>query len=599
MAKRVKKAVEAAPEANYAGDMFSSRPQVDQKFYIFTNRNNLNSILSTGNILPKSLSAKYYGDAGSLVEDGIVLFDGGINESISNALGITGTNFPVLLEVPGSRLSGIGYSVKSGGTLERVQLPPSEGDLLVVFHAIPTSLVQWFHFRSEDELMEYKVREFGNVPPLHDDKIGISPELFSYDRAFQLSNLPSIPAPSRIPKEGLKSRYNLLDRITGSLLLVGVQVSIDLDVPIAIVQSQLQVLLRGLSDIESADTGNIFQPANGFFQSLAGDSPISTDNFETANLSEYDRTEMRLFSTILTQITTIRHDEFVASVFLSDVRREFLHGTDAGDRRNQSYERTFDRMQQVLNYEIDIDEFFNFLDTDTQVTIALLCFLLRPDPENVLTWREERTPPPWKQRTIAAIFAGALYGFAAMPTRLRYRINGRLPGFLAFQTARYLNAGAGSFQLSQPVNNEIVAGYSEDGQEQLSGWNQILVSRASEFDFGSAIQAWLFVDPNATDLLEDAIALCEEMKWTDAIRSTIRFGDRHFTLQFDGAEHVLDLSGKVNLEHRIETDIFRSHLRETPLQQIQQRAGVATVRRFVLRGQQLPEPGKRTVGKRK
>lgn len=552
-------------------DELSENPSADKAatFYFVTNRFNLLEILSSGWIKPAIWYPKYYRDLGEACPERIpLLLDFPSERLINEVFGSVSSSFPVLVEVDLLGMKGCGLRIDRDFRPEETDISAVDSGLcFLVNGTVPSSRVSKVYFRSEQELQDYRVRSFSNVP-LEESLLSVNPDAFTgpeHDTARFLEAIADVARNS--PQDSHNYDSKTPGALGGALTMLFKLSEANYAVSLELLANCINQLAGlALSNTETAATGNPNAAAAILaVLNVLTEAPSVRTSLESGN------TELLLIQLITRQLASSQLDEFYGEGFLELVYAEFQsqleewfpNATDIWE----DYARGFSSIQDTITGISEIDEILvdaQFRDVPTLT--ALTIFLLKPEPEKCLTWNDDSRLQDNFALMMALAFSGALYGRSRIPTDARpSKESLRLLDEL---TALALNRESGGLSWDAPYSTTIDTTEVRDYTiETLSVDGAILVKRKKPV---AKPEKW-FERILALDLKNErhqatAIELCNVAGWTDCIVTEILLQGRDFILEHHARKpHSIRIEGKVEINERIHEDRFFRRVNELPL----------------------------------
>ena len=205
----------AAPKEEVAAKKLAEEG-LRQKWCIPVNRHNLSKILSGGIIAPQNSFTDYKNDAQSFLEGSIILLKGGV----SNALMLTedfvgSSNFLTLVEIDFEELNTkLIHQIPS----EKDSNGKSQDNVITYSGAIPSSNIKTIYFQLEEDLQDFQVREFEDVPS---DAVNVEVNESLFNQQISYDFFEAVKAvPKNKNSSQYKSIYKKSDAYVGSLAVL-------------------------------------------------------------------------------------------------------------------------------------------------------------------------------------------------------------------------------------------------------------------------------------------------------------------------------------------------------------------------------------------
>lgn len=553
----------------------SAETGAEKVAYLLTNQNNLNYILSNGWIVPREIYSKYYPDPSEHTPGFVpLMLLPPSEELVRTTTEQSDSSFPVVVEINIADLEGEILVVTSTGITDTIRNSHELSDdhlVMMLRGAIPLNRVNTVYFRDQRDLKEFSIRPY---VARRDVKSSVSRDLF--DSASDVSvDLLAAVAVDEVDAEGFLQEqvYRNASAFAGVAILLSNALSISPGLPLSAMHSLLRPLVRKgeYSDLPDSIDGD--SPVNYWLMLAAltiSDQDYRAKSVQLDTLLYSRMTEQQVADTILLKATLhglLSYEDpqtFVPSQFLDIVLRDFTQHlsavfSDRIDRLAEQYRLVFDLIQQVLESSISLDEFFAFLSMDTEVTTALLCFLLRHHPEDVLTWADDLREYNWGTLALAALLSGTLYGRSRIP--IVSGQHSRMIDFIDYLAASVVNRRLGSICFKEL---EDALQIIEDGETtQLLYKDRVLFAKQVASGVEHLVDKLLasaFDSP-----LEErvGILLSRKLKWDHCLTTVIRLDDRDFALQHHGSRKEIRIVGETETRLQLNVAEFRKQLHQT------------------------------------
>ena len=543
--------------------------------YVLTNQNNLNYVLSNGWIVPREVYSKYYPDPSEHTLGFIpLMLVPPPDEFIQATIDESSTSFPVIIEINIADLQGEIPVVDTSGAVATVTNSKelSEDHLLILLHgAIPLNRVNIVYFRGETELKEFTVRPYVSR---RDIKMSVSSDVFNSSNEISLDLLKVAVSESRPKSSSDIDVYQRASAFAGVALLLSNALEASQNLPLSVIHSWLRPLLyREEYDSLIRNSDNV---AIVDYWLMYATLIIWMENSQT-NLSGFEKvfysemTERQLSDTILLKLVLeklLEYEDphkFVPERFLNEIRPSLtarLKKTlpDRAEHLIDQYNLVFERMGQVLEGTISLDEFFAFLSADTEITNALLCFLMRHRPEDVLSWDNDLRTNDWGTLALAVLFSGLLYRRGRIPTRSDNQK--RLFDFIDYLTANKVNRFLGSVYFADLEDELRYVNLSNRNSKLLYKDRQLFEKQLSD-ETERCLDILLEINFEDSNNENIGILLAQKMGWHHCITSVIRLDEREFALQYYTGRRELRIVGPVQVRVQLNTVEFIKQLRQT------------------------------------
>jgi len=383
-------------KSNTAGTLFAG----DNRLLFATNRANVLSILSSGLIRARAAYSKYYDDLLAVCPGHILLFRRCFPRSLMSLLsGSEAGLFPVLVEIDTKRLSIAGKSVrvKMDLTLD-LEVTGHVEDVFceLVSSPIPSSAIARLCFDSQENLEDFKARDFNNVPALF--PLAVVPSFFGEggpDPDHFRSILQQItPAPGSVDD------FRHLDSAMGAMNMLSLLVP-----PMKTWLNGLAASTAFPNTIKTTDSG-----APKWLTSLVG-RIMARESLTTEGLGTDDLL-MAAAVNVLRSMSPL--DGWVESKVASDIASEAMNGADS----NQSAE--IESWRDVVIAVAKADRQAGSLsDAGSVVRRGLMLLVLRCQPERIVLAGDTPLKPGPMVTAIAGLMSGLFHGYSRLSKDLK------------------------------------------------------------------------------------------------------------------------------------------------------------------------------------
>lgn len=539
--------------------------------YIVTNQNNLNYILSNGWIVPRTIYSKYYDDLGKYTPDFVpILIHQPSNDLINQSVETTATTFPVIIEVNIYDLTGVLYSINKSSFLEIVRNTidlKDDHSVVLIQGVIPLSRIEAVHFRTENEFKEFNVRSYVSRRKV---EFKISSDLFISSDTSDI-NLLSDLGKFEVGGNISQSLYNRTSAFAGASLLVSNVWHVNQNLPFETILWLLRPILSVTKDmniVQEASRPSILRHwleviSRVLFEELFSLDESTLHNAASAHMTEQQAADTALLKTCIAHLLNYSiPSSFVSEQFLDEILGDFGNLLfevipHHSDTLLEHYRDVFTRMHQVLDSSISLDEFFAFLSFDTEITTGLLCFLLRPRPEDTVTWSEDLDVSKSNILAIALIFSGILYKRGRIPVNSSETSS--MTDFIDYLAAHVVNHITGSIAFTK-LQDELAMIETHSTQE-LRYKNKALLSRnihnIPDTSIIDRLAESSFADPNEESA---AILISQKMGWFHCLTSVIQLTDREFSLQYHKSRKEMRVAGTVNIQIQLNSAEFKKQI---------------------------------------
>lgn len=479
--------------------------QPGETWYVPAVRNNVIGMMSASLVMPAVGLTKYYDDVLSLVPGRILLTTTGARGDWFGTAD-DGSDLPSLVELA-LRLSGT------------EKLEGADGTVAAPAAVVPRSRVRRIHFRSARDAEEFQARRYDNFSP-DDTVVLVSPELFERD----------LPSPEEIAS-WVSSRgdedppldaadITSADCFTGALtMLVGCPAT-----------SGAELEVRATLFGRLAAAAHDAPPAAAVAEALGTDDWLSGD-------SDDDRALLRAVTQVLGSIAPA--SRLGARRVLTDVRRALGDGAE-----RPAVAANLARAESILKSESELRPMGS---SGLRSAKALLLFLLRPRPEEVVTWADDMAGDPFAV-TGAAVLSGLTCGARLVPEDIRP--SGAM-GLLTEIEADRINGSRGfplgpfAPSVSKAVHLDTEPGEHGERRILAIGEHQMSARLTPPVEPG---QGELFADEPAPaqvdghdlialvegadlarpEIARAAAAVCRRYGWDDLVQTVVPYGAEGF-----------------------------------------------------------------------
>jgi hypothetical protein len=357
-----------------------------QRVFLATNRHNVLKALATRTLAPLAGYAdKYYEDLLRFAPGRIPLLADGVGPDVA-ALVIAGEfDFPVLVEVDSAALADRDVAA-FGSTPGRARVGADRWRAWAPAGPLPFHVVSAIHFRSSNDLTEFSLNDYADVRPVP-QLMRVSADLFTSElAASDLTDwLGSLEVPSTVPAEALIDRR-------GGALLMGAS---------AVAEDQVDAIV---SLINRTAFSPVSPAVAGLASWVAGleiprDGPERVSAWVIADeLALVDRNKVW------------RPPEIVEAV------RHRIATTGLTNEQLETISAVLDRTGAILRSEVAFERLRSGGSSSLK---ALLCVLMRPEPERFASWDLEEAGADDDVQFTATALLGSLTGRARVPTSMR------------------------------------------------------------------------------------------------------------------------------------------------------------------------------------
>ena len=360
--------------------------------YVVTNQVNLRDSLAAGFIGPfNSFFRNYAADFLALCPGRIPLFSGRITQDMLDFVRQhhPATTIPVILEVNLTQ-----------SDLQRIPELQTEADgpgrsCLAYDRLIGLESLKAIHFLSEEELTEFRVRIFRDMPD-YAQLMRCTPSLLQdsgstvQEVTVWLENLPSLPEPD-------SASFMAHDRVAGAYLLA---------LPFTPSPARRDLLEL----VKRRSTADKLLLPSWLAKGIYPEDQLIT--------SAGDENEV-----LFAACTQVLHDTGTAV----STGQRILDRVEAELARHNLHDSpSLDILKKARLYLLNEERFRPLKSSRFVVAAALLLFLMRPDPERLAGWDQHETGATAEVMQTAMVFAGLFKGRKSLDTRLRPIENDRI-----------------------------------------------------------------------------------------------------------------------------------------------------------------------------
>ena len=343
-----------------------------KSYFIPMNRVNLCTVLASGVISSSSKYNEYDDDIQKLSPDNLILTKDTFNFLKAEEF-IQSSTFGILIEVDVRNIDLKNLYIFNDGSFTNTSA--IEGDFLFCSESILVQDIECIHFRTDEDLEDFKIRGFDNVP-VDVASYKISPNLFSEQKNIEiLKQLRELESSINFDKNEYQKADAYAGAITCFLNFIG-------------------------SDLQDF---NFFK---NFTSALLKNSILPM--YENGIVNKLDQD---LFKITLTKMIDAKLSlGWQPKILLNDIASAIE--TEQYDDKDQ------DIFKKWLNASLEILENKRTVSTLTDdhfvIGRALLLLLMRPTPEDLRRSISSSLEPGKKVITIASIFIGARYGLETL-----------------------------------------------------------------------------------------------------------------------------------------------------------------------------------------
>jgi len=548
----------------------ASNPTKGPHVLLLTNRFNLLEFLSSGFVKPIDTYVKSYADLGANCPAGIPLLlktpPKEIVVAMSEAEPIA---FPVLLDIELALPIGPVLLVDAAYNVVETADFTWETDAvcLVMQGVIPLDRVRQVYFRNEQELREHELRQYDNIRA-KSVLLYVAPERFDGPTIEMERMLTALTeANDRLPGLDL-ARIRRAEAAGGALLMVSGLANHLPGFTLADLVPALQALAGSTQHAESSE-GSLAR-----FLTQITDLTDHTANEKAGAVGNLDQAEALLFSIALQELALVTASDFYNADCLEQIRVKFLaelqnRGADASFVTG--FAQLLEDAARVLGDQKTVDDFPR---EQSQVVTALLLFLMRNGPVQVVSWLNERFQVTPNVAMMMVALSGALYGRAQIPVDSRPSVD--MERFIDSGIATRLN------QTASGASDRQLQFYSEanSGVTMIKYGTSVLIERidavtlpstyglpgeALPFQEVSVVERLLKSDLTAEADKNAALYLCRAAKWDDCVTSIIPLARRKYVMtnSIGNGEAQLRISGFIAApEIEVRPKEFRAKLGE-------------------------------------
>jgi hypothetical protein len=461
-------------------------------FYL-TNRFNVLHILGSSFLGPRSWYEKYYTDLLEWSPVRLPIFDGSIPASASELVSAESDDaFPVAVELTREGVVDNSAPYLQEAAEEESPLGDAAWKLVTCSGCIPIADVCRIHFRSPQDLEEFEVREYENIPSQLVRRV-VTPELF-VGPALTADRLKAWLA--QLPKEDVlqSEAFESIDRILGALNVVasactGRQAELE----------WLKSLLTG-TEVQAKSEAPLWINR----ATLRGERMKPQRGIPAA-----DRELFPAAMAVLRRVHAAR--EWRPMEILREIE-ERVTSAGLGKKDGTDLDKALKRAATLVRNE---DAFRPFkVGSGMPAAKALIMVLMRPDPQQVLDWPSEESGADLKTRLAAAALVGSLWGHTRLPVGIR-----------SASMDRFLSA-VGLLELGETAGAERVRRYSPI-DVQVETVKTAEDSRTGRLLWrGDELMSRPMQDSSLSQLCEAAddvklAVICERLGWGDCVGFTI------------------------------------------------------------------------------
>ena len=355
--------------------------ELRQKWCIPVNRHNLSKILSGGIIAPQNSFPDYKNDAQSFLEGSIILLKGGVSKALMLTEDFVGSsNFLTLVEID---IEELNTKLIHQIPIEKDLNGKSQDNVITYSGAIPSSNIKTIYFQLEEDLQDFQVREFEDVPS-DAVNVEVSESLFNQQISYDF-----FEAVKAVPKNKNSSQYKSIykksDAYVGSLAV--------------------------LSEVMVAEE-RWFK----FFE----DTIISNKNENLKNIKHFSSIcsdiENRLFCIAYELLVDIDGEkDWYAKDFLDDLDKK-IKEIDNSLEDKKTYNTWKKICISILNHEGDVPPLG---DDGCRVFRAVMLILLRSTPEDISASKNSSLSSGDEVVAFASFLVGAKMGFQRLSKNLK------------------------------------------------------------------------------------------------------------------------------------------------------------------------------------
>ncbi len=513
-----------------------------ESLLFLTNRFNVLRILSSGFIGPRAWFPKYYKDLLDQSPGRIVLFRGGVSQSVGNAVLEEGeTSLPVILEIETEALGSLPLPALTSEGVGAQEPLGSKGCVAWAGSGcIPFFALRALHFRLPAEKEEFEARGYDNIPA-NAVPLAVTPALFETDGpdlSALLTWLKTLPDEDGPQREDL----DRIDRTLGALNLITATLP---GSPEHL--GQLGALLAGTP---------VPQGTEGFPPWINDGSLRGEQVKAQRGIAAVDRELFPRATKILRGIEPARSWKPVD--ILEEVQAS-MSGVTLPKKEASDLGKAFHYGIAILKNEVAFKPFRH--GSALPAAKGLLMALMRPGPEDLLAWPVAESGADLPTLLAAAAFCGLLQGHARLPAGTR---TVSLDRFLSARGAADL--GPKSRELCRIEPNDLrlqVERVSSDGEQHLAlTWRgETVVTKA--LPPSSLIELLDALDNTDPNVQVGLIDVCERNSWGECVQFNLALSAAGARIQMtDGKPSMVNIIGlgRPNIVYSVDVAALRARL---------------------------------------
>lgn len=505
-----------------------------EPLYYITNQYNLREILAGGFIGSRaSFDDKYYKD---LLEDSpgrIPLFTLPVEPFLFQKVNEHDpeTSFAVVLQIDPARLE----------MDSSVRINEREKDVCIAYAGvIPLKNVSAIHFLSAENLSEFEVRSYSNMPNPR-ELYRVSPELtqtpgHAPDILQKIKELPELAFPT-------VGQFSSLDRVSGSISL-------------CICRSEGKEQSKQLLNLLEVGKKTKKTDRIPAWFDLGLERKSKEDIYKLTDIDKL------VFASTVTVLHSYNLNSIGQRIKILEEIKQLINAHPAIEEYKGTLDKSFTKIQRLLRLEDDFEPFKLSPGYDT--LRGLLLFLMRPHHKELLSWSPSETNASQPVMLTALAYSGIVIGRKGLDTEYR-------PAKTDLEIAELVVAALNliSKQNDRPVKTDTKTPKTRTTKSQsaiTAAGSAVAVPlqlvTASSLDWKTIQEEVLNEKKDDPAFIGSAVWLCRERGWKDCVTAVVNWSVKENFSMKSGQKNELTirLSGFPEISYELDFEQFKLNL---------------------------------------
>jgi len=511
---------------------------ITEPLYYITNQYNLREILSGGFIGNReSFDDKYYKDLLEESPGRIPLFTLPIELSLFQKVNAhdSETSFAVVLEIDPAKIETDSYA--------EIKMAEKDGNPRLVCMAsrgvISLKSVSAIHFLSAENLSEFEVRSYSNMPnPRELYKVG--PQLARTEGSIpdilqRIRELPGLAYPTR-------DQFSALDRISGAISLC---------------------IFRSEGKEQSKQLLSLLEPAKKTKKTdkIPSWFRLGLEKKSKEEISRLSDINELVFASTIAVLHTHNLNTIGQKPKILEEIKKLVYDHPTIEEYRETLDKSFTKIQRLLRLEDDFEP-FKPSSTIYDAIRGLLLFLIRPNHKDLLSWSPSETNASQPAMLTALAYSGIVIGRKGLDTEYRPADS---------ETAQLVVAALNliSKQNDRPVKTGAKnpkGGATKSQPATMMARSAAAVSAhlvtASSLDWKMIKEEVLNEKKDDPEFIGSAVWWCRERGWKDCVTMVVNWPLKdNFSMQSGQKnELTIRLLGFPDISYELDFDQFKLNL---------------------------------------